>query len=211
MSYILDALKKSERERTLVRGLGFGDAGRRLSQDTDWLLWLIAGIAIVTLAVVVTTLIVRGRLLPSDAGKTSLTAAAPVAPAVEAPAAKPVDTQAGTVVGTPARNLATQAPPASALTEASVEAPTPAAPLAPAVGEAKLLTAMSPEFQQSVPGMTVNIHVYAPDETQRILYINNQQFHRGNEIPGGVVVEEITPEGVVLQFRGQRFKLPRPS
>jgi hypothetical protein len=58
--------------------------------------------------------------------------------------------------------------------------------------------------------MAVTIHVYSPQESQRILFINNHEYHQGSLIEGGARVEAIVPDGVVLSYQGERFKLPRP-
>ncbi len=216
MSYILDALKKSERDRTLVRGIGFGDAGRRLSADADWLLWLIAGIALVAVAAVAVTFSLRGRTA-TPASVVSASAASTVSdPVAKVPAVADTSATVGEELkamqankSAAATNPVTQAPPA--LMDIAPVPVARVASLTPPMGEAKFLLAMSPDFQRSVPAMEVNIHVYTPDESQRILYINNRQYRRNDEIPGGVVVEEIVADGVVLQYQGQRFKLPRPS
>lgn len=202
MSTILDALKKSERERTLVRGLGFGDAGRRVAERHDWLPWIVGAIALVVLATLVAAFVLRDRFMSTQTAD-----AVAVEPAVSTNLS--VDKPVSPLPVVSSVNKSPAELPA--LQEMAVAAPPPATPLLPPDGEAKLLSAMPPEFQQSVPPMTVNIHVYAPDEGQRILYINNHQYYRGDEIPGGVMVEEIVPDGVVLQFAGQRFRLPRPS
>lgn len=195
MSYILDALKKSERERTLMRGVGFGDAGRRWSGRRDWSLGatVIGAIA----AAAVAAIAVMWARSPIDSTQAKPNTVSSVAPPVtpDAPAAQAV----------PARAQTTIAPePRAALADATAVS-------GAQVGPVLFVSAMAPEFQRNLPAMTVNIHVYSPEESQRILYINNRQYRRDDEIPGGVVVEEIVPDGVVLQFRGQRFKLPRPS
>ena len=66
-------------------------------------------------------------------------------------------------------------------------------------------------FRASLPPLVVNIHVYSPVESQRILYINNLPAQQGERIQAGVLVEEIVQDGIILRFRGQRFKIPRPS
>jgi general secretion pathway protein B len=69
-----------------------------------------------------------------------------------------------------------------------------------------------PEAERTgLPPLRVNIHVYTPDETQRILYIDNQPRVRGEELAPGVIVDEIVPEGAIIRFRGQRYLLPRPT
>src|SRR5437016_4572518 len=67
MSYILDALKKSERERTLVRGVGFGDAGRRYVSDRRWLWWVVGATGAV--AVVLAVWLIRHNSVPPPAAK----------------------------------------------------------------------------------------------------------------------------------------------
>jgi hypothetical protein len=178
MSTILDALRKSERERTLVRGPGFADAGRRAVLPADRSHWKLAAIVLLVVLVVTVALLMRMRGVPGHIVGTTL----------------PADSTA--------REVAPPAPPPIA---APVETTNTAVP------EASFLSTLAPEFQQRLPPMTVNIHVYAADEAQRILYINNRPYRRGEEISGGVRVEAIVPDGVVLQYHGQRFKLPRPS
>lgn len=205
MSTILDALKRSERERTLVRGTGFGDAARQLPPDNEWLRWLLGGIVLVAVSVLVAVFVLRENAPIVDATGVATPEVATARPAAVVPVSNE-SRSASVPVTVPA--LTSKSLPA--LQEAVVAAPPPVV-LLPSDGEARLLSAMSPEFQRDVPPMTVNIHVYAPEESQRILYINNRQYYRGDELPGGVLVEEVVPDGVVLQFHGQRFRLPRPS
>lgn len=94
---------------------------------------------------------------------------------------------------------------------ADVSHPPVASPLLPSTGEAPWLSSLPQGFRDSLPPLAVNIHVYSPDRSQRILYINNRPVQQGERIEGGVMVEEIVHNGVVLQYRGQRFMLPRPS
>ena len=190
MSTILDALKKSERERTVLRGLGFSDAGWRPARDIDWPRWAVLG-GIAAIAIVAAVVFVLRAGIVSLKSTSAPLPAAAVSPVTPGDVAPPVNTS-------------------PALAEV---APTPLqpTPVPIATGKAEFLNTMSPEFQKTVPPMTVNIHVYAPEESGRILYINNRSYRRGDDIPGGIRVEEIIPEGVVLQFQGQRFKLARPS
>ena len=96
---------------------------------------------------------------------------------------------------------------------AAVDAPRAAMPprAVPGTGEVPWLSSLPQAFRSSLPPLAVNIHVYSPEQSQRILYINNRPVQQGARIEGGVVGEEIVHDGVVLQYRGQRFKLPRPS
>ncbi len=73
-----------------------------------------------------------------------------------------------------------------------------------------LLQQMPQDFQHSLPSLAVTIHVYSHDESQRILFINNREYRKGSQIEGGIRVEDIVPDGAVLSYHGERFKLSRP-
>jgi len=73
-----------------------------------------------------------------------------------------------------------------------------------------VLQQMPQEFQRALPSLAVTIHVYSQDESQQILFINNREYRKGSQIEAGLRVEEIVPDGAVLSFRGERFKLSRP-
>ncbi|OGI43197.1 MAG: hypothetical protein A2150_05710, partial [Candidatus Muproteobacteria bacterium RBG_16_64_11] len=108
-------------------------------------------------------------------------------------------------------------PPVTTATRSAVPPP-PIAPPAQARGpataaaaaEAPFLRQLAPELQRQLPELAVTIHVYSPEESQRILFINNREYRRGDQVQEGLRVEEIVPEGAVLSFRGERFKLRRP-
>ena len=113
---------------------------------------------------------------------------------------------------TPPKKVVTARPEkksvASRRPETSKETVAPALPLV--TDNTPLLQQMPRDFQRSLPSLAVTIHVYSHDESQRILFINNREYRTGSQIEGGIRVEDIVPDGVVLGFRGERFKLSRP-
>lgn len=70
------------------------------------------------------------------------------------------------------------------------------------------------ELPQSIRGqlgeLAVTIHVYANQQEQRFLFLNNREYRAGEQMPSGVKVERIEPQGVVLSYTDQVFRLPRP-
>jgi general secretion pathway protein B len=60
-----------------------------------------------------------------------------------------------------------------------------------------------------LPALNLDLHIYASDPAQRAAFINGRRYREGDTLPEGVEVRAITPEGAVLQYRGQRFLLPR--
>lgn len=212
MSSILDALKKSERQRGLGRDLIFRNSAPDEKPRLTWFARAVL-LALVLLAIAIGVLLFSLRqsetpdqttLITSDS--TTQEANAPVANAVSA------STPVANVRVETAQELKDQArverrPPATAK-PAIVENSTDTTGQN---SEAPWLSSLPESFRNSLPPLDVNIHVYSPEESQRILYINNRQARQGERIQAGVMVEEIVQDGVVLRFRGQRFKLPRPS
>jgi general secretion pathway protein B len=64
---------------------------------------------------------------------------------------------------------------------------------------------------QALPELHLDVHVYATRSADRFVYINMRKYHEGNALQEGPVVERIRRDGVVLNFQGLRFILPRQS
>lgn len=232
MSYILDALRKSELERrpgAATRAQVLRDPGPALlpPRRLAWYALPVAGVLV--LAVGAYLLLMRpadqapATIAVDDATASAPVATAPTTPPAPAaqnapvPVASPAASEAPAPTAPPVRDLAEQTRIASKpapRTVARAAAPRTSAPSPVArtvADDVRLLRLMPPDFQGALPQMVVNIHVYSIAEAERILYINNRQYHAGDKVRDDVVVEEIVEDGAVLSFRGQRFKLPRPS
>ncbi len=238
MSYILDALRKSQQARhpgaAPVRG-----AVHNVSLNlpvSGW--WLALGIVLLAGMVVAGLIFWRSTVgnLPDPPSVT-----APAEPVALVPAPVPVPTPPAVVEKSappqeapvkktiPVSDLAEQAKVPVVITPVakarpirpekksaakSAAAAAKTAMLAPAVplvtDNTPLLQQMPREFQRSLPPLSVTIHVYSHEASQRILFINNREYRKGGEIEGGVRVEDIVPDGAILSYRGERFKLGRP-
>jgi general secretion pathway protein B len=64
---------------------------------------------------------------------------------------------------------------------------------------------------QALPELHLDVHVYATKPAERFVYINMRKYHEGSSLPEGPVVEHIRRDGVVLNYQGLRFILPRQS
>jgi general secretion pathway protein B len=64
---------------------------------------------------------------------------------------------------------------------------------------------------QALPELHLDVHVYATKPADRFIYVNMRKYHEGNALQEGPVVEHIRRDGVVLNFQGLRFILPRQS
>ena len=55
----------------------------------------------------------------------------------------------------------------------------------------------------------VDIHVYSEIADDRFVFVNMAKQTEGSRLKEGPLVEEIVPEGVILEMNGTRFLLPR--
>jgi general secretion pathway protein B len=63
--------------------------------------------------------------------------------------------------------------------------------------------------QLQMPELHLDIHVYSEDPAERFVFINMVRHREKSRLAEGPVVLEITPEGVILDYQGTRFLLPR--
>jgi len=186
MSYILDALRKSDRERAL------GNVPRLDTvQPVDparrglWL-WLILGF-VLSIGLAMTWWWWQGR----DA---AVTIPAPQS----APA--PAPTIGSSTLPAPSAN--------ESQTTGAVPGPEPAAGSAPPVDAAPVPFGDLPEeIRRSLPELAVNVLSSSTDAQKRFVMINLKVYHEGDVLKAGPKVEQITEDAVVLSFRNYRFTL----
>lgn len=58
-----------------------------------------------------------------------------------------------------------------------------------------------------LPDLRLDLHVYAANPAERFVFINMRKLREGESLPEGVRVDEITPNGVELSYRGKRFAI----
>jgi general secretion pathway protein B len=227
MSFILDALKKSEveRQRQSLPGLMDSPAVLRRRGLPLWAILLGALLAI-NIVVLILVLMRNGR--PAGASVPERRAD-PVAADRPAPAA---DDHFSPLSGTPV--YAPEIPVPAADQDPSGTSPMPLA--APHVSAAvpRLLRRPDPVLvdedakaddaevlpsinelsltgSQALPELHLDVHVYATRPADRFVYINMRKYHEGNTLQEGPVLEHIRRDGAVLNYQGVRFILPRQS
>ena len=60
--------------------------------------------------------------------------------------------------------------------------------------------------QQAIPEMVFAGHVYSSDAAQRSVIINDHYMNEGDVVIVGLKVERITPKGVIFDYNGQLFR-----
>jgi len=57
--------------------------------------------------------------------------------------------------------------------------------------------------------MHIDLHVYSKNSTERFVLINMRRYAEGQQLPNGAIVEQITPQGVVVLQNGLRYQIDR--
>lgn len=223
MSFILDALKKSESERQRKSSPQLSDVpiGTRRRVTPRWI-WLVAALLLANAAVLTGLLLKRPTTAAPAAAPASSASVpaeqttAPTHAAVPGPAAA-TPTVAG--AGGPGPDVteapalaAADAPAAIPAIPAEQPAPRPAAtePERPARTETLLtFDDVRASGNVNLPDLHVDLHVYSDVPADRFVFINMKQYREDARLTEGPRLVEITPEGVILDYAGSSFLLPR--
>ena len=73
-----------------------------------------------------------------------------------------------------------------------------------------LLLEKSSEFQQSMPKLNIDVHVYAKKRAKRFVLVNLRKYHEHDKIMEGLYLEEITSDGIILRYHNERVKILKP-
>jgi len=232
MSFILDALRKSEhaRERRALPGLVDVPVSRAAPTRLPWILAGVGALLVVNIAVLVWVL-ARPAPPPAPAApRTDAVVAPPTRPAPPVTAAGPgaarVRPLAAETEPDADPELDREAPPPTTRVAAAPHvAPAPRATPDPYAAERAAAASefrpgvtvaglpsihqLPPQATAGLPALNIDLHVYSGDAAQRFVIINGQRMHEGGQLREGPTVERITPDGAILNHQGTRFLLPR--
>ena len=214
MSFILDALKKSETNRQQQAPAAFATVPSSAGgpRAPRWLM-LLGALLAVNLIVLLALFLRSDDDTPAQAVTTSN--------AVEkAPAAAATDFAAQIETARLNESQRRAPPPSTQVQEPTptavpfvtdaVPATTPASNT-PARQVASLPTIYELQANGSItlPELHLDIHVYSEVPEDRFVFINMSKQREKSQLSEGPTVDEITPDGVVLDYRGTTFLLPR--
>ena len=266
MSYILEALRKAEKQRELgqVPGIESVHEPVALSPAPRWP-WVLA------LILILNALIIGALYWSADDAEVPTANASPPSPGpVDHPADSTAPGATGHLPGSAAPDstakpnrpmvaepkpspIPTPAPDttaAQATTDAPAQQPSPektrieAKPLKPlpvpkvalpasapaspekpapdSVASARTQPTVAPDpeqlpvwplvaddlYHQINADLDVNVHVYSKNHEERFVFLNMKIYHEGDQLLEGPRIEQITQNGVILSFRGERFRVP---
>jgi len=195
MSYILDALRKSDQQRQHGQTPTLGNAPLPAAHPVPrgmakWLPLSLLALLLIGAGLAI------GILRPWQAAPLPPTPLAPVN-ALNQPDPEPEHAPDQT----PAPVLAISPKPVDS-------APAEVAPTPPIVAVQAPPTAVvkATSNTQPPPPVRMTVHAYSNDPGDRLVGINGRMLREGQEIEAGFKVERITPDGAVLNFQGRRFR-----
>ncbi len=211
MSFILDALKKSETDRQQQSSAEFsGVPTSPQSPSIPRWLWVVGILLAINIAVLVALLlrpapvVPQASLPPGDNTTVLPSTSKSPQPSFEeqvvAARQNPPDQQPALPVAETedtSQNLVK--PVLISQNPSSV----PASELYPTIQEVHASGSID------LPELHLDIHVFSPEPDDRFVFVNMSKLREGSTLTEGPVVAEITPEGVVLSHEGQLFLLPR--
>ena len=246
MSFILDALKKSETDRQRQSAPALFEV-KVAAPRRRFPLWAIGlavllGVNMLVLGWVLLRQPPGGAAAEAPASVTAAPAPTPAATPAATPGANPgrevtVPATVTFQVNVPANSLPSGAPP-----DAGVVAPSAAPPLVEEPLLSSQETPVPPDYDArdyqpaitpeqagataaarragqlpsrdemlargtQLPDMRMDLHVYDADPAKRFVFINMRKLREGESLPDGVRVDEITPTGARLSYRGTHFAL----
>jgi general secretion pathway protein B len=203
MSFILDALKKSESERNRQSGPVLMDV--RIAPPRRHLpiwAWVIGMVLLANLAILGYLLLHKQPPRDQLDAATTSAATAPVAAqpasAVLPPPTLPAPQITATIAASP------QSVPV--MPAAAPATTTPADDITPS--DAALPTAQDLlATGVTLPQLRLDLHVYDAAPGNRYILLNSKRLREGDFTADGIKVERITPRGAVLEVQGRRFML----
>ncbi|QQD21392.1 hypothetical protein GJQ54_06230 [Oceanospirillaceae bacterium ASx5O] len=220
MSYILDALKKSEQQRASAQPV---PAAVSLPVATAPAWSALPG-ALVVLALLLSLLLIWWWPESATELAPQTVTATPPTPVAEPKAVL----NSAEVADMPETRLPEAPPPVWVTADPSVTNEPAAVPeLQPALPadsrlaesrpeesrpvEARVETRRLPPLQslRRIPALMINSHIYSPLPEKRSVTINNRAWREGEPLAEGIFLQEITPQGIVLDVDGWPLPVSR--
>ncbi len=209
MSFILDALKKSESDRQQQTGAEFSDvpSGSGDSRRYKWL-WILALLLVVNFAALLVVL-VRPGSAPQDPAPVVAPPAGPAASQPAEPAQPSFEEQVAIARETHEARAEVRAETAELRVRDTQAEEAASAPPAPATRRIRTIDELRLEGSLQLEDLHLDIHVFSDNRDERFVFINMAKHREGSRLDEGPVVSEITPDGVILDYQGMTFLLPR--
>ena len=210
MSYILDALKRSEQEER-IRQTPALDAdhvisstrSRNSSESTNSILTILLLVSLIVATGTAVYLYLVNERQVETPGSGSIKVENTNLEKRKAADAVPTATES---LG-PGPTIVNPAVPDPIIIERAALKPTVAATFATtaSIPVPVSIRDLPDHIQQKIPEMRFSSHIYAEDPTLRMVNINGNSIREGDAVVNGIILIKITEEGAVLRYRDHTF------
>ncbi len=217
MSFILDALRKSDQMRqtnaapTLTTMQPAAPGTRSRSLNT----LILSGIALLGAGLVIgwwQPWATQPQSLPQTV-VTQLTERVAPPPTQAAPPEAPVTFTAPLPsavttphpVSVPARATAKPQAIAAIIKTPAIDTAADTAANAPAEAPPMALSELPPALLAELPKLAVSAHSYSKKPKASFVFINDRMLHESDTLPPGLKLERITADGMIFSYKGYRF------
>ena len=223
MSYILEALKKSEQERQIGHVPDISVVQEKPPHlASHWPRW-VAGALLVNALILgliawrpwgVRAVAEREQAVvsvPATAAPRSGMTDETVMPQI-ADADSPVALFRETAPVTLPEPVTQMPPPAPAPTSASTQAVAPLTdePADSLSSDAPRWDDLPANVRSGLPAPRIDVHVFAREPDRRFVLINLRKHKEGDVLDDGATIDAILADGIVLSYQGQRYRVGRP-
>ncbi len=210
MSYILEALKKSEqqRQRGATPTLQAAQVTVAAPKRPMFIYYGLLAAALLVVGIVIGWLRPwqpeQPLLAPTLPGTEPVAAAAPISISQQA-APVPLTEPTATINKTETPGTAAPIPKKEMPDKTMPEKPVKLADVAQEQ-KAIPLNELPLAIQQEIPAMTVQLHAYSNIPGERLVSINSIRLREGGSLMLGLRLEQITPDGMIFSYKGYRFQ-----
>lgn len=194
MSYILDALRKSDQQRqlggvpTLATAAAMSVPSETPTREVRFLLgvflMVVIATAIIWLRPSIMEMTTSGAVVAPPAPTLPLAALNTARPDIQAGVPVPVVVAADERGKGIVKNVENEMPRGKTQAEPSRPEPN----------------------RKALPVMMVAVHAYSSKPEDRLVSINGQLLKEGDTLAPGLILEQITPEGMIFDYRGKRIQ-----
>jgi general secretion pathway protein B len=215
MSYILDALKKSEQQRDHgkipdVQTVHSSSLNYRNDKKAIWPYILIAAVILNLIAIVYFIVDKNSVEVTSVVENTRIKTEADVNTLIHVPAST-LNEESSNIespIKTPEKIRTDEA------VQIKPSLPTPVKKITPAVITTQNDTQegvveyfdLPASTRLQIPTITVSAHIYSSNPVQRSIVINNKFLEEGDYVLDNLILHEITTDGAIFDFNGTRFR-----
>lgn len=196
MSYILEALKKSEKERALGNIPTLGTTNEVQQADRPFWFGVIIGICVLALIFVL-------GWLAKDRWFSTITPT-PLSSTSSEQTEEPVQQKADEEVSEePEISSVASNQPVESVDSDNVNS-------VPVLKRVDSVDELDTDAQKKLSDLAVSVVSFSQDPERRFVMLNQRIVREGSTLPNQVIVKEITPKGVILEVDGYEF-LMRPN